>query len=175
MKIAIIGYSGSGKSTLCRFLGEKYEIPMLHFDTVQFLPNWKVREACEKEKIVREFLDANENWCIEGNYSKIFFDERMEKADFIVVMLFNRFNSLWRVWKRFRMYKGRSRPDMTVGCDEKLDFEFIRWVLFDGRRKESRSKYKKVICDYKEKVVVIKNQKQLDRFMKIVFGEVYEK
>jgi hypothetical protein len=32
-----------------------------------------------------------------------------------------------------------------------------------------------VICDYKEKVVVIKNQKQLDRFMKIGFEEVYEK
>ena len=105
MRIAIIGYSGSGKSTLCRFLGEKYEIPMLHFDTVQFLPNWEVREACEKEKIVREFLDANENWCIDGNYSKIFFDERMEKADLIIVMLFNRFNSLWRVWKRYKKYK----------------------------------------------------------------------
>ena len=36
MKIAIIGYSGFGKSTLCRFLGEKYVIPMLHFDTVHF-------------------------------------------------------------------------------------------------------------------------------------------
>ena len=81
MRIAIIGYSGSGKSTLCRFLGEKYGIPMLHFDTVQFLPNWEVREACEKEKIVREFLDENENWCIDGNYSKIFFAERMEKAN----------------------------------------------------------------------------------------------
>ena len=36
MRIAIIGYSGSGKSTLSRFLGEKYGIPMLHFDTVHF-------------------------------------------------------------------------------------------------------------------------------------------
>lgn len=170
MRIAIIGYSGSGKSTLCRFLGEKYGIPMLHFDTVHFLQNWEVRAAAEKEKIVRDFLDKNENWCIDGNYSKIFFDERMEKADFIVVMLFNRINSLWRVWKRFRMYKGRSRPDMTEGCDEKLDFEFVRWVLFDGRKKESRARYKKVICDYKNKVVVIKNQKQLNNFMERGFG-----
>ena len=99
-----------------------------------FLPNWKVRAVKEKEKIVRDFLDENENWCIDGNYSKIFFDERMEKADFIVVMLFSRFNSLWRVWKRYKKYKGQSKPDMTVGCDEKLDFEFIRWVLFVGDR-----------------------------------------
>ena len=113
MRIAIIGYSGSGKSTLCRFLGEKYGIPMLHFDTVHFLPNWKVRAGNEKEKIVRDFLDENENWCIDGNYSKIFFDERMEKADFIVVMLFTRFNSSWRVWKRYKKYKGQSRPNNT--------------------------------------------------------------
>ena len=46
---------------------------MLHFDTVHFLPNWKVRVVNEKEKIVRDFLDGNENWCIDGNYSKIFF------------------------------------------------------------------------------------------------------
>ena len=47
-------------------------IPMLHFDTVHFLPNWKVRAVNEKVKIVRDFLDENENWCIDGNYSKIF-------------------------------------------------------------------------------------------------------
>ena len=52
MRIAIIGFSGSGKSTLCRFFCEKYGIPMLHFDTVHFLPNWKVRAVNEKEKIV---------------------------------------------------------------------------------------------------------------------------
>ena len=73
MRIAIIGYSGSGKSTLSRILGEKYWIPMLHFDTVHFLQNWKVRAVNEKVKIVRDFLDENENWCIDGNYSKIFF------------------------------------------------------------------------------------------------------
>ena len=41
MKVAVIGYSGSGKSTLARALGEQYGIPVLHFDTVQFTPNWE--------------------------------------------------------------------------------------------------------------------------------------
>ena len=30
------------------------------------MPNWKVRAGNEKEKIVRDFLDENENWCIDG-------------------------------------------------------------------------------------------------------------
>lgn len=37
-------------------------------------------------------------------------------------------------------------------------------------KKSSRAKYKKVICDYKDKVVVIKNQRQLDNFMGRGFG-----
>ena len=44
MKIAVLGYSGAGKSTLARALGERYGIPALHFDTIQFTPNWEVRD-----------------------------------------------------------------------------------------------------------------------------------
>lgn len=50
MKIAIVGYSGSGKSTLARILAKKYQTDVLHFDTVQFLPNWGIRSDAEKEK-----------------------------------------------------------------------------------------------------------------------------
>ena len=51
------------------------------------------------------------------------------------------------------------------------DFEILyKKICRSVHEKEMRAKYKKVICDYKEKVVVIKNQKQLDRFMKIGFG-----
>ena len=40
MKIAILGHSGSGKSTLARALGDKYGLPVLHFDAIHFLPGW---------------------------------------------------------------------------------------------------------------------------------------
>ena len=49
MKIAILGTSGSGKSTLAKRLGERYGLPVLHMDTVHFLPGpampggWKKR------------------------------------------------------------------------------------------------------------------------------------
>ena len=51
MKIAIVGYSGSGKSTLARKLAELYQIDVLHFDTIQFLPDWAIRSEDEKKKI----------------------------------------------------------------------------------------------------------------------------
>ena len=39
MKIAVLGFSGSGKSTLAQRLGDLTGAPVLHLDTVQFLPD----------------------------------------------------------------------------------------------------------------------------------------
>ena len=49
MKISIVGYSGSGKSTLARLLAKKHQADILHFDTVQFLPDWRIRDDEEKK------------------------------------------------------------------------------------------------------------------------------
>jgi len=164
MKIAILGYSGSGKSTLARHLAEIYNIPVLHFDTVQFRPNWEIRPQQSKELMTKVFLDIHKDWVIDGNYSKLFFERRMQEADAIILLLFNRFACLYRVWRRYRKYKNQSRPDMGVGCNEKLDWEFVKWVLRDGRSKETRQRFQNMIARYPEKVVVIKNQRQLDAY-----------
>ena len=97
MKIAILGYSGSGKSTLARALGEHYGIPVLHLDTVQFLPDWQVRPKEEQLAIVQDFMDTHDSWVIDGNYSNLLQPRRLEEADRVVLLLFNRFSSLLRV------------------------------------------------------------------------------
>jgi adenylate kinase family enzyme len=168
MKIAIVGYSGSGKSTLARKLAEKYGTDILHFDTLQFLPDWVIRDQNEKERITKEFLDTHDAWVIDGNYSKLFYDRRMAEADEIILLLFNRFDCLHRAYRRYRKYKNTTRPDMAEGCNEKFDFEFIKWILWEGRSKKARKRYKDVISKYPKKTVVIKNQKQLDRYQKCI-------
>ncbi len=88
MKIAILGTSGSGKSTLAKRLGERYDLPVLHMDTVHFLPGWVERPFAEEEAIVRQFLDENAGgWVIDGNYSKTCYARRLEEADKIIVLL----------------------------------------------------------------------------------------
>ena len=57
---------------------------------------------------------------------------------------------------------------MAEGCNEKFDYEFIKWILFDGRTKLAKNRYEKVISQYGEKVVVIKNKKQLDKYVKTI-------
>lgn len=165
MKIAIAGYSGSGKSTLAETLGAHYGSEVLHLDKVQFLPNWQVRNEESKRELVRTFLDTHNSWIIDGNYSKLFYDRRMEEADRIVLLLFNRLTCLWRVTKRYLTYRGRTRSDMAEGCDEKLDAEFIRWVLWEGRTKEKRGCYAALAARYPNKTVILRNQRELTAFM----------
>lgn len=162
MRIAIIGYSGSDKSTLAVSLGTVFQAEVLHFDRVQFLPGWEIRAQEDKERIVKEFLDSHDSWVIDGNYSKLFYERRMAEADLIIMVLFNRLSCLWRVVLRYIKYKNRTRPDMGEGCNEKLDREFIRWVLHDQRTARAKKRYVQVYSQYKEKVIIVKNQRQLD-------------
>lgn len=93
---------------------------MLHFDAVQFLPGWEIRSEESKKKITKKFLDTHDSWVIDGNYSKLFYERRMEEADIIIMLLFNRFACLYRVIRRYIKYKNTTRPDMGKGCNEKL-------------------------------------------------------
>lgn len=165
MKIAIIGYSGCGKSTLAARLGKKYNIPVLHLDKVHWLPGWKERETEDEKQIVREFLKSNESWVIDGNYSKLEYQNRLKVADKIIIMRFNRFSCLYRAIKRHKVYKGKTRESMTQGCDEKMDFEFVWWILHKGRRKKLVQQYKEIEKNYADKTIVIKNQRNLDKLL----------
>ena len=166
MKIAIIGYSGSGKSTLAGKLADHYGIPVLHFDKVQFRPNWEIRPQASKEIMVKTFLDLHKDWVIDGNYSKLSFERRMAEEDVIVLLLFDKLSCLYRVTRRYLKYKNKTRPDMAEGCKEKLDWEFVKWILRDGRTKESKERYRSLIACYPQKTIVVKNQRQLDRVQK---------
>lgn len=166
MKIAIIGYSGSGKSTLAIKLAKKFDLPTLHFDRIQFLPNWEIRNDEEKLRLTEEFLNNNDSWVIDGNYTRFCFERRMQEADKIIFLSFNRFSCLYRTYKRYLKYKNTTRPDMAEGCNEKFDFEFAKWVFYKGRTKKIKKYYKSIVNQYRNKVTVIRNQKQLNKYIK---------
>ncbi len=163
MKIAILGYSGSGKSTLATWLGRQYGLPVLHMDQVQFLPGWQERPRPEALALTARFMEQ-ENWVIDGNYTQFYQKERLAQADRILILQFGRFSCLWRALRRWMQYRGRSRESMAEGCPEKIDAEFVRWILFDGRTKEVRDHYRAIARQYPEKVTILRDQRQLDQF-----------
>lgn len=166
MKIAIIGHSGAGKSTLAARLGQLYYIPVLHIDSVYWLENWVVRPREETRQIISDFLDDHSAWVIDGTYSRFCFDRRMAEADVILFLDLPPLACLYRVTARWLKYHGRTRPDMGPGCREKLDAEFIRWVLYKGRGTEKDEQVFGPICRwYNNKTAVLKNQRQIDLFL----------
>lgn len=169
MKIAVMGYSGSGKSTLAKYLAGIYDIPLLYLDRVNFESDWQERAVEEARAIVRDFM-AQPDWVIDGNYQRFYQQERLEQADQIILMLFNRFSALWRIVQRNWQFHNRSRESMADGCTEKLDLEFLGWILLRGRTPAKIRHYHHLIRQYGDKVTVIRNQRQLERFMQASRG-----
>ena len=163
MKICIIGYSGSGKSTLAKRLGSFYNIPILHLDSVNFLPGWEVRDTNEMNSIVDNFLESNESWVIDGNYSKVG-TKRFDMCDQIIFLNYNRFTCLKGVMKRYKDNKGKTRIDMAEGCDEKLDFPFLWWVFHEGRNYKRRKRLYSYTTTCKNHFI-FKNRKQLNKYL----------
>jgi adenylate kinase family enzyme len=109
-------------------------------------------------------MGEHESWVIDGNYSRLYLDERLDAADAIVLLRFNRWACLWRVMRRFVKFHGASRPSMSDGCIEHLDVAFVWWVLHQGRDAEHRLWYRDIDRRYQEKTVSIRNQRQLTHY-----------
>lgn len=163
MKIAILGYSGSGKSTLARQLGGRYGAPVLFLDTVHFLPGWVERDDGEARAMVDRFMQ-NDSWVIDGNYGNLRQAERLAQADVILILLLPRAVCFFRAWKRFFQNRHRARPSMAEGCPEKIDLEFLRWILWEGRSAGKRRRYRQIAAAYPGKTVVMKNRRAVDAY-----------
>ena len=165
MKIVLMGYSGSGKSTLARKLGEQYRLPVLHLDAVHWTPGWVGRPVEQSREIVAQFLDSHEGWIIDGDYSKLHRERRLQEADRILLLQLPRLVCLYRVLRRKLAYQNTVRPDMGAGCPEKLDWEFVKWVLWQGRTRQRAAFFRDLDRRFPGKVTVLRSQKQIDAWL----------
>jgi adenylate kinase family enzyme len=126
-RIVVIGNAGSGKSTLAKELAERYHLPLLHLDTVFWLPGWVKAPQEAMEEAHRVWL-AKPQWIIDGNYRRQL-DERLALADTVFYLKLPTIVSLWSAVLRSIRFQKQSRPDITIGCEEKFDAEFFRWIV----------------------------------------------
>ena len=165
MKITIIGYSGAGKSTLAENLSNYYSIPKLHMDTLQFQPGWQDSDHDWMLAEMNNFLTKYKTWVIDGNYSWCFYEERMQEADQIIFLNFSPLTCLFRAFKRYLKYRGKVRESMAAGCQEQFNWEFIRWILWDGRTNNAKERYQKLSDTYPEKMHILHSQAEIDYFL----------
>ena len=164
MKIAVIGYCGSGKSTLAKRLADRIGCEPLYLDTVNFLPNWQERDRESAREIVRKTME-HENWVIDGNYQSLLREERLKDADEIVFMNYPRLLCLHRAFKRYRAFRGGTRESAADGCIERMNAEFVWWILCQGRTRARVRGYQAVVSQYPEKTVVIRNDRELNAYL----------
>ena len=73
MRYAIIGNSGSGKSTLARQLGQSIGVTPIDLDEIYWESDQPgvARDLAVAEQLLRERLDGQEGWIIEGCYDDL--------------------------------------------------------------------------------------------------------
>jgi adenylate kinase family enzyme len=125
-RILVIGSGGAGKSTFARDLGAILKIPVLHLDQAYWKAGWE-KPSKEDWAATIDRLIAQHEWIMDGNFGGTL-PQRIKRADAIILLDISRWICLWRVAQRAIKYRGRHRPDMTPGCHERFDFEFIRWI-----------------------------------------------
>ena len=125
-RILIVGCSGAGKTTLAKALGEVLNIPVHYLDRYFWSRGWIEKPKEEFDAELAEILRLD-SWIIDGNYGRTF-PERLKYADTVIFLRYSRWLCLYRVFKRFWKYRGKTRPDMGEGCLERLNFEFLRYI-----------------------------------------------
>lgn len=161
-RIIVIGCGGAGKSTFSRKLSDKLDIPVYHLDKLFWNKGWVETPQEKFDSYIKEILNKDK-WIMDGNYLRTL-DLRAENADTIIFIDMPTYLCLYRIMKRRLIYIGRSRPDITVGCPEGMDFEFFKWVL--TYNKKIRPTILNKMKEYKEKnVIIFNNRKDVKKFI----------
>ena len=162
-RVLVIGPGGSGKSTFARRLGQVLGIEVKHLDRFYWRAGWTKPSNEEWLQTVDELI-SGDSWIVDGNFGGTL-AQRVERSDTIIFLDMPRLVCLWRVTKRRILYRNRSRPDMSEGCNEKLDLEFIDWVWNYSQR--SRPKVVKLLNENSvtKKVVWLRSPADVEKFL----------
>jgi adenylate kinase family enzyme len=139
-RIYIIGPSCSGKTTLGTRLAERFNLPHIEIDSINWQPGWQPLPDMKLRERIRSILASTLEWVVDGNYSAVR-DMLWQAADTIIWLDF----PLWFVMGRlFRRTVGRivkrtklwdSNYETFKGAFLSRDSLFL-WILTSHRRRK---------------------------------------
>lgn len=116
-RIVIIGNLAGGKTRLSRSLAKRYNLPLLHIDSVQFLPGMKIRTQSETKSIIED-ISRQEKWIVDGFGPLDILEKRFAQADAIVMIDFPLWRHYWWCSKRQISNLWTRREELPPGCSE---------------------------------------------------------
>ncbi len=162
-KILIIGSGGAGKSTFARRLGAITGIEVIHLDKLYWQPNWIQPPKDEWRKTVEANL-KKESWIMDGNFGGTI-DLRLTACDTAILLDLPRTVCLYRVLKRRLTYRGTNRPDMSEGCHEKVDSEFLQWIWNYPKKNKPLMMEKLKQFENEKTIVQLKFKREVENFL----------
>lgn len=138
-RVMVVGGPGAGKSTFARALGDATGLPVVHIDLIHWQPGWRERSRDEKTRMCLE-VEARDAWIFEGGHSATW-TNRAARADTLIWLDLPIALRLWRVLKRIwqNRIQGRLRPDLPADCPERLDLEFLRYIIVSRRGNRAKA------------------------------------
>jgi len=162
-RVLVIGSGGSGKTTFARALAEQTRLPLIHLDALYWRAGWTPMPNEEWDRLIEELITRDE-WVMDGNYGRTL-PTRLAACDTVIFLDISRYVCLWRVFRRWIAYRGRSRPDLAEGCPESLTWEFIWWIWTYPRRRRPEILRRLSELPASTRVVVLGSARAARRFL----------
>jgi len=162
-RILILGSAGAGKTVLARQLGARLDLPIIHLDRHFWLPGWQCVSGNSWPDIVQE-LTLGECWIIDGNYRSTL-DMRLDACDTAIFLDFPRTLCLAHAFKRLVQYRNRSRADIGPGCQERLDWNFVKWIWSFPERSRPEMLAKLDRARSRKHVIILKSPAAVTAFL----------
>ncbi len=124
-KILVIGCPGSGKSYLSRELKLIFDYPILHLDYIYHIDNEHQISKEELREKIKEFVESNQQFIIDGNYTGTL-EYRLQYADTVILYMIDTDICINNAIKRM---KEPRRNDMAPGFDNSvMDDDFLEYI-----------------------------------------------
>ncbi|HSI66233.1 MAG TPA: topology modulation protein [Planococcus sp. (in: firmicutes)] len=167
-KVIVAGVSaGAGKSTFAKNIGKRLDISVHHLDSYYWKPGWIETES-QEFKDAQHQLVAGDTWIIEGNYASSM-EIRLAEADTFIYLELPLRVCLYRVLMRWIKNHGKTRPDMAAGCPEKMDKEFLKFIVTTYAARKLAMRQRAIdfqASGINRKSIILQSQKQIDGFFK---------
>jgi adenylate kinase family enzyme len=165
MKIYIVGAVASGKSTFARQLSGHLEIPYYSLDEIVHIPDksnpWgdRKRTVEERDNLFYSIINQND-WIVEDT-GRPCFEEALKVADTIILLEISAKTRKFRIIERW--IKQRLRIEQ---CSYKPRYKMLKCMLqwskdYDAGRDDLKGR----IVHYEEKVIIIRNNKDIKEFL----------
>lgn len=164
-KVMVVGNVAAGKTRLSRELAKMWDLPLLHIDSVQFLPGMKVKALPEVRAAVK-LVESQDRWLIDGYGPLDMIEQRFRQADKIIFIDFPLWRHQWWLTKRQIKNLWSRRPELPPECDERnWEHTLKMFKVLKSAHKQMRPELLKIFArpELKDKVQIIKTPRQWRR------------